>query len=236
MVVPNGQWLVRWGCLALISVGTVMHLVAVAAPRWVLDQAQPGAYATFLQFLRDKGVLQPDNSTSAQAVSLAVTRVGLWQWCAEVTLKGDTYEACDTPGISQFPDWWKACQALSVVGAAMGVLAVVCASLEVYYTRRGVRHSGLVVLCAISCFVAAVGMGLSHGMFATKYQGRLPSIVDLPGLDPDNVFMYFYPPSLDWAFGVGAAGATLIGATGILLVAFITRTYPTYQRTENVIV
>ena len=78
-------------------------------------------------------------------------------------------------------------------------------------------------------------MGLSHGLFATKYMGQLLSIIHLPQVAGGGVSSTF-PPVLNWAFGLGAAGATIIGATGIVLVAFITRTYPVYQRTENVIV
>ena len=84
--------------------------------------------------------------------------------------------------------------------------------------------------------VTAVGMGLGYGMFATKYAGRLPSIVNLPGISSSNLQYYLYQAELSWSFGVGAAGSALVGTTGILLTAFITRTYPSYQRTENVVV
>ena len=80
-------------------------------------------------------------------------------------------------------------------------------------------------------------MGLSHGLFATKYSGQLHSVIHLPTLAGGGaVSAATFPPALSWAFGLGAAGATLIGATGIILVAFVTRTYPAYQRTENVVV
>ena len=56
----------------------------------------------------------------------------------------------------------------------MGVLACICAGMEVFYTRHGVRFSGLAVLSAISCFVAGelpVGTSL-------KAQGRESEICE----------------------------------------------------------
>ncbi|KAK7113002.1 uncharacterized protein [Littorina saxatilis] len=229
------QWVVRWGCVVLIALATLIQMIGMGAPYWFKEQAKPAAYQAFLQVLKREGVDPGANATQPGAITRAEVHVGLWRWCVDVTVWGVFYSACKSPELGDFQGWWKGCQALSLVGTLMGVLACICAVMEVYYTRRGTRFSGLAVLCAICCFVAAVGMGLSHGLFATRYMENHLRIVHLPTLSGGTIISTF-PPVLDWAFGLGAAGATLIGVTGIILVAFVTKTYPAYQRTESVVV
>ncbi|XP_076457576.1 uncharacterized protein LOC143291555 [Babylonia areolata] len=277
-MVPTSQWLIRWGSLAMIAVGTLMQTVGMASPYWIRDQARPPAYAAFLVLLKEAGGDDPaltalNNITASPSLPLlpgsgsgtvyggaesdagkggrrvvrrAGADVGLWRWCVEVGLEEvgggggggrvDVIRACRTPGSSEFPGWWRASQATAVVGTLMGVLACVCGGLELHYLRHGVRFSGLLVLCSVCCFVAALGIGVSHGMFGTRYMETLVSILHLPSHPSWPGVTSLYPPTLGWAFGLGAAGALLLGTIGILLLAVITRTYPTYHRAENVVV
>ncbi|KAL8565020.1 hypothetical protein ACOMHN_003396 [Nucella lapillus] len=257
-MVSTPQWLIRWGCLALIALGTLMQMVGMASPFWIRDQARPPAYAAFLRLYTLAGghpalfnltagtTASSSSSSSSQGVVVreAGADVGLWKWCVELKVEtgvgggGRTsyHWACHSPDLSEFPGWWRASQVTAVVGTLMGILACVCAGLELHYLRRGVHFSGLLVLCSISCFVAALGISVSHGMFGTKYTETLMTILHLPSYPGWPGPFSLYPPVLGWAFGLGAAGAALIGSTGIALLAVITRTYPTYQRTENVVV
>ena len=82
---------------------------------------------------------------------------------------------------------------------------------------------------------AAVGMGLSHGLFATKYMGQLLSTIHLPQVAAGGVSSTF-PPSPTGPSGLGLQGPLSSVPRASVLVAFITRTYPVYQRTENVTV
>jgi len=175
--------------------------------------------------------------------------VGLWTWCVTSTVVTSSeatsdqrheLEACVRPALNAFPGWWRGCQTLSVVGSLMGVLACVCAGLEIHYARRGTSFSGLAVLTAICCFVAAVGMGLSHGLFVTRYASERHGVLHMAGMGGDPLpappMPLTLPPTIAWAFGLGAAAATIVGTTGVLLVFFVTRTYPAYHRAQNVVV
>ncbi|KAK7482300.1 hypothetical protein BaRGS_00026428 [Batillaria attramentaria] len=229
---PTFQWLIRWGCLAVMSLAVLLHIVGMSVAHWLKIVARPEGYPGILRFLEQEGVDTGPNSTVTGAVTHAEVNVGLWRWCVEVQILGSKYDACRTPGLGDFPGWWRASQALAVIGLLMGMLSGMCGGMEVYYSRRGVRFSGLAVLCSISCFVTALALGLSNGLYASRYLGKVTTVLDI--WQAASSFMY--PPSLDWAFGFGAAAATLMGGTGIILLAFITRTYPAYHRTENVVV
>lgn len=247
-MVPTSQWVIRWGCLVLIALGTVIQMIGMASPYWIKDQARPAAYPAFLRLLIQAGGDPPFNITQGTSergiIRRAEADVGLWRWCVELEMGGPdgegeestSYRACHLPDSSDFPGWWKGSQATAVVGTLMGVLACVCGGLELHYLKHGVRFSGLIVLCSVCCFVAALGIGVSHGMFGTKYTETLISIIRLPSQPGWPGVYSLYPPVLGWAFGVGAAGAVLLGSIGIILLAVISRTYPTYQRAENVVV
>nr|KAG5696006.1 hypothetical protein BaRGS_013912 [Batillaria attramentaria] len=102
---------------------------------------------------------------------------------------------------------------------------------------------GCLAVMSLAVLLHIVGMSVAHwlkivarpegnGLYASRYLGKVTTVLDI--WQAASSFMY--PPSLDWAFGFGAAAATLMGGTGIILLAFITRTYPAYHRTENVVV
>ena len=100
---PSVKWMVRLGCLALIAVGTLMHMVGMGAPFWVKERARPSGIPAFVALLKQEGVNPGLNASLPGVTTSAEANVGLWRWCVEVETLGTRYEACQTPGLAQFP-------------------------------------------------------------------------------------------------------------------------------------
>ena len=111
---PSVQWAVRLGCLVLIAVGTLMHMVGMGAPFWVKERARPSGIQAFLALLKQEGVNPGPNASLPGAAVEAEANVGLWRWCVEVEIVPETrYEACRTPGLDEFPS-----ELLSITGGS----------------------------------------------------------------------------------------------------------------------